>query len=169
MKSSSLAVAVAPALTLRAMALVSSLVVSEDGEQNGRATGHRFRRVRFDGKEHVTGCWRCESNLAAREASRLRVAGGLPVAGQGVVDATATFGLEPVRRGMVIGRVVPPEIETLCRVPAATSMSTPVVPFNAVANLELWLGPSRSRFPPRAEQRRHAYVLDHMLCAAFDL
>ena len=144
-KSSSFAVVVAPAVTLRGMPFVSIVVVNVDGEQMDMPPDMGFvaSASTLNSTSPVAGGVKVilpeakvpTSGLLAGTTSEYCAQNaplGVPMAGQGVADWTATSGVEPARSGMVTGRIAPPESEMVCNALVVTSMSAPAVPLSAV-------------------------------------
>jgi hypothetical protein len=144
-KSSSLAMVVAPAVTLRAMPFVSNVVVTEDGEQMDVPPDMGFVASASTLKstspeaggvnvifppENVPISGLLAGTTSVNCAQKAPI--GAPVAGQAVADSTATLDAEPLSRGIVTGRVPPPESEIVCSALVVTSMFAPAAPFSAV-------------------------------------
>ena len=144
-KSSSLAVVVAPAVTLRGMPFVSRFVVNEDDVQIAVppdiglvASASTLKSTSPDAgganvilpAENVPTSGLLAGTTSVYCAQKAPL--GVPAAGQGVADSMAAFGLEPDRSGMVTGRVAPPKSEIVCSALVVTSMLAPAVPFSAV-------------------------------------
>jgi len=138
-------VVVALAVTLRGMPFVSIVVVSEEGEQmdappdiglaasastlnSTSPVAGGVKVILPEANVPTSGLLAGTSSVYCAQNAPL----GAPMAGQGVADSTATFGVEPVRSGIVTGRAAPPEREIVCNALVVTSMFAPVVPLSAV-------------------------------------
>ena len=143
-KSSSLAVVVVPAITLRGMPFVSVLVVNEDGVQiavppdiglAASALTVKSTSPAAGGVKEIVPAENVPTSGLLAGTTNVYCAQnaptGAPVAGQAVADSTATFDTEPDNSGIVTGRVAPPESEIVCSALVVTSMFAPAVPFSA--------------------------------------